>query len=255
MSACRVAALAVAILLALAPSRSGAAEEGSGAAELETALEWADAQPRSADSAYNAGLALAHADRLGEALFQLERAHLLAPIDREIQDARYVVERELRRRRIRDASTSSVTEGEPRAVSWWRFFAVFPPATYALLTLALTWLACGLFLWRRRLGRGALRDGLTIGAGASTLVLTLVAVMWGGQAWTARALEPAVVTATTPRFRDAPDELSRVRASDDLYEGAVVLIRERRGDWTQLELVDGARVWVTAGTASPLRRR
>ncbi len=248
------------VAVVLLPASAVAQEDGASTladddGSARWAARWADDNPLDPGASYNAGLRAAHADRLGRSVFYLERAHLLAPFDRQIQDARTRVQRELRRRRLEDAGATTVTEGEPIALSWWRFFSGVPPLTYALMSLALVWLLIALLVARPRARKGALRDAVTIVAGLSALGILFVATMWIGQAVTTLRLEPGVVVATTPRFRDAPDELSRLRSSADLSEGAIVLIRERREGWCLVELVEGDRVWVTADTVRTVSRR
>ncbi len=197
-------------------------------------------------SAFNAGLAFAHDDRLGAAILAFERAHLQAPLDREIQDASAASRREARRRRAEALPNVTITEGEPAAAFWWRFFGFVPTQTAALLILVATWLTFGLLtLWRRTLP-GARRDAILIAATTLGSIAIAAGAWWTGAALTARSITPAVVTDSSPEYRDAPDELSRPRRQPNLYEGAVVLIREERGAWTLVELVDRETVWVTA---------
>lgn len=247
------------------PSRSeGAEASGQGAPEAEparapasdrsadSAVALAIARPDDADAALNAGVVLAHEGRLGEAVLYLERALILAPLDRGIQDARAVVQREARSRRIESSGSRTLTEGEPVSVTRWRFFALLPERSYAVVVLTCSWLSFGILLVRRRLRSAGWRDGTAAAAGLALLVLLSAAALWIGRAVSNRSVEPAVVVAAEPRYRDAPDELSRERPHADLYEGGVVRIVARRGQWTLVELVGGEEVWVAAPVAVPL---
>lgn len=260
-----VATALVAAVVVAAEKPSTAPAETSGTTEASGALRGvvepfdpdvlasdADASPYDPDLAFNAALALARADRVGEAVLYIERALALAPLDRGIQDTRLIVQREARARRIEAAGSRTLTEGEPPGVTRWRFFALLPTGTYAGLVLGASWLCFGLLAVRRRTRPGGWRDGLAVGAAFALLVLVGAGSMWAGRAFTARHTEPAVVVAADPRFRDAPDELSRPRNHADLYEGGVVLIRDRRDEWVQIELVGGDLVWVDRAIARPL---
>lgn len=200
-----------------------------------------------ADDYLNAGLQAAEAGELGDAILAFERAHLAAPLDREIQDARASAQAEARRRRAEGHASQSFIEGEPRGVTWWRFFNSLRTDVFAGLLLGGTWLLFGLLFARRRAEKTAVKDALAVGAMLAFMLIIGSVTMWGGAEATQR-LGVAVVVDEDVRFRDAPDELARLRSQPNLYQGAVVLILEARGEFSEIRLVDGEDVWVrTAG--------
>lgn len=205
---------------------------------------------RNADLALNLGVRYARADDLGRATLWLERAHHLAPRDRQIEDALGAVRGEIRRRRAESSAGGSFTDGEPAALSWWRTFGLFSRATYAYTLLAATWLLFGALLARRRTTAQTARDALATLAVVSAIAAATAATWWAGSRHTAASLNPVVVIEPQPRGRSAPDELAAATRHPDLYAGAVGLIRDQRGAWSQIELVDGHRLWVDAHTVA-----
>src|SRR5699024_12690411 len=94
-------------------------------------------------------------------------------------------------------------------------------------------------------------------AGATTATLSFVsavlaAVCWFGAARTSENLDPAVVVEPSPRLYHAPDELSKPTHHPDLYEGAVVLIRNQSSNWTQIELAGKTKIWVKREIVVPI---
>jgi hypothetical protein len=201
-----------------------------------------------ADDFLNSGIDAAEDGGLGHAVLAFERAHLAAPLDREIQDARAAAQAEARRRRAEGHTSQSFVEGEPSEVTWWRFFSSFRTDTYAAVLLAATWLLFGLLLARRRTERTAVRDALVVGSLLAVIFVAGAAMMWVG-AMATQELGVAVVVEDEVRFRDAPDELARLRSQPNLYQGAVVVILEQRSEFSRIRLVDGENVWVRNGAA------
>lgn len=196
-----------------------------------------------ADEVLNAGLEAATAGELGEAILAFERAHRLAPLDREIQDARAAAQSEARRRRAEASARQAFVEGEPTAVTRWRFFGMLRVEVYAVVLLLAAWWTFGLLGFRRRATRTAVRDALTVGALLGAVVIVCSGTMWIGAEMTG-ALGVAVVVDDDPHFREAPDELSRLQSQPNLYQGAVVVVLEERDAYERLRLVDGEEVWV-----------
>ena len=208
------------------------------------------AQPH-ADDYLNAGIDAAEAGELGEAVLAFERAHFAAPLDREIQDARATAQAEARRRRAEDQSSQSFVEGEPNEVTWWRFFSALRADVFAALLLGGVWLLFALLSVRRQTQRTALKDALTVGGLFAVTAIVGSATMWIGATATER-LGVAVVVDDEVRFREAPDELARLRTQPNLYQGAVVVILEQRSEFSRIRLVDGEDVWVRSGSVTPV---
>lgn len=199
-----------------------------------------------ADDALNMGIEAATDGALGAAVLAFERALRMAPLDREIQDARAAAQSEARRRRAEANARQSFVEGEPSAVTRWRFFGMLRAEVYALLLLAGTWWTFGLLGLRRRSKRTAVKDALTVGTLLGGAVMMASGSMWVGAVLTG-GVGVAVVVGDDPHFREAPDELSRRRSQPNLYEGAVVVVLEERGAYARVRLVDGESVWVEEG--------
>ena len=218
-------------------------------ASIEEALAIVEAHPDDPAAAHVLGLRYAHAGQIGLATLYLERSHLLAPLQRETGDALHTVRREARRRRAESMPSQIIMEGEPPGVFWWRFFHVFSMRVYAMGVLLSLWAFFGLLaLWRRMDATGR-RDAVLVVALGIAFIGVNAGVFWAGATWTTNNHEPAVVVASSPRFVDAPDEISRSRRQANLYEGAIAVIIEDRDDWRLLQLVDGEEVWVRANVA------
>ncbi|MCB9506288.1 MAG: hypothetical protein H6698_00155 [Myxococcales bacterium] len=241
----RRAALCAVLVTWSAAAVASTGEVSAAAADVDAAIAAAATAPLDPNAALNAGVLLARADRLGEAAYYLERARALAPLDRDAEDALTQLHGEARRRRAQATSGSSFTEGEPEAVKRWRLFAGVSTDVLAVSLAVGVWAWFGALLARRRVTKPAVRDALAVVASVGALTAAIAGAGWWGRAIATR-VRPAVVIAADPRLRDAPDELSRARRDPNLYEAAVVVVREDRGDWRRVELVDGAQVWVTA---------
>ncbi len=225
-------------LAALLTMSNVALAQGADAAAL------AEARPTDPDAAFNAGLAAAHADSLGWATLWLERAHRLAPLDREIEDALQAVRREARRVRAEESATRSYVEGEAPALYWWRFLAPFQPARCGLGFLVLSTLASLLIGAGLRADRRAVRETLVALGVAAFALAGLTGAAWVARVQLEARVVPAVVVAEAPRARSAPDDLATARRLPELYSGAVVTVVERRGSHTHVALVSGQTVWV-----------
>ena len=124
-----IAATAATLAAALLQAATLAAQPAPSA----DAVAAARALPNNADAALNAGVASAERDELGPAVLWLERAALLAPIDREIEDALQAAHREARRARAERFSSGTLIEGEPPMLFWWRFLQGINERTLAWL--------------------------------------------------------------------------------------------------------------------------
>lgn len=215
---------------------------------------WADANPRSADAALNAGLRFVDADQLGMALVYLERARLMAPLDREIEDALQTVAREARHRRAEEAGDETITEGEPDAMAWFRFFHVMRPTAYRWLLLMAVWMSALLCVAWRRMTPGVARDAVLVATLLSGVTAASAAFFTAGAAWSEANIAPAVIVVDAPLYREAPDELSPQRRHTDLFEGALVKVLERRGEeWVHIEIAGGETLWVAPASLVEIR--
>lgn len=241
-----LAAASVATVL-LCPAASFAQEAPEDPVAVARAL------PRSADAALNAGIASAEVDDLGPAVLWLERAALLAPIDREIEDALQAAHREARRARAERFSSGTLIEGEPPMLFWWRFLQGINENTLAWLLVTTNAFGFVLLTLARRDKAGHRRDLLHVAAAILLVAMTTSAALWATRTVLASQIDPAVVLPADPQGRSAPDELAALRRLPDLFAGAVVLINDERGSWRRVQLVSGESVWLDATEIERIR--
>lgn len=187
---------------------------------------------------------LALEQRLGEATLHLERARYLRPFDLELRHGLDLLRQEVQRARMERFVQGRMTQGEPSDLWWWRLFHVLPSRVWAGGALVLMWAACTLWMLRRRMRSSVPRDAVSVSGVLSALLCVVFTLCWIGTIRTSSDLEPGVVVVKNPRYFHAPDELASTTFSPDLYEGAVVLIRGRQQNWSEIELANGERVWV-----------
>lgn len=189
---------------------------------------------------------------LGVAALHLERARYLRPTDVQIRAGLDLLRQQIQRERMKLHHQSSMTQGEPRGLWWWRIFHTLPSRIWAWAGLAALWFAVGMWIVMRRMPISTLRDGVLAAAVVSFLLSVGSFSCWFGSVRSTERLEPGVVTDPAPRYFRAPDELASPAVSPDLYTGAVVLIHELGGDWAEVELAGQQRVWVHARTVEPI---
>lgn len=187
---------------------------------------------------------LALEQRLGEATLHLERARYLRPFDLELRRGLDLLRQEVQRARMERFVQGRMTQGEPSDLWWWRLFHVLPSRVWAGGALVWMWAACALWMLRRRMRSSVPRDAVSVSGVLSALLCVVFTLCWVGTIRTSSDLEPGVIVVKNPRYFHAPDELASTMISPDLYEGAVVLIRGRQQDWSEVELANGERVWV-----------
>jgi hypothetical protein len=241
--------LGLCLLLGTLPG-PGAAQQPGPTSALEEARAAVEAAPWSADRWFNQGLLLAQAGQAGPAVLALEQAQLHAPWDRGVWDLRQRVQQEVRHQRA-GQSSSRVLVGEPALVSSWRTVRVIP---VWLLTASLTlacWMIGGGGLWFRRARPGTRSLPATVAAVG--VLLALSSAGWlGARRMLDRWADPAVVVASRPVWREAPDELSMTREHPGLHPGSIVRLRERRQPWCRVELADGQQVWMREYDVTPI---
>ena len=189
---------------------------------------------------------------LGTAALHLERARYLRPTDVQIREGLDLLRQQIQRERMTRHHQSSMTQGEPKGLWWWRIFHTLPSRIWAWAGLIELWLAVGLWLVVRRMPVTSMRDGVIAAAVVSFILSVASFSCWFGSVRSAERLEPGVVTDPAPRYFRAPDELASPAESADLYTGAVVLIHEMGDDWAEIELAGQQRVWVHARTVEPI---
>jgi hypothetical protein len=213
----------------------------------ESLAEWqakVGEMPLNVDVLFNAGLAAAHAGKLGYARLYVERAHVLQPFDREITDTRNVIKRAVGRQHIEQLEGDEYTEGTPDGIGTWRVTRILPQTLSAILLVLSLWLAAVAYIFFRS-SSNRLRRNLSIGAITLLLIVTAISgLLWGGARWTADRVTPAVVVDANPVYQEAPDALDSTRTSRELYEGALVAIEASTEGWKRIRLADEQSVWV-----------
>jgi len=212
--------------------------------EPPDAVRLAEQYPFDASLAFNAALELAARDEAGRAVAELERAQLLSPLDTDIFDARQTILQHTRREHASRGTTREFTAGEPSTIVWWRLFRAIPLDLQLGLLALSSWLLFGGLAVRRR-AIGLVRDAALVALTGGVLLSIFAGVLAGGRAWTEWNVAPAVVIASDPLCREAPDELARTRTHPNLYPGVMSAVRSERDRWLELELPGGDRVWVT----------
>lgn len=188
----------------------------------------------------------------GQAILYLERARYLRPFDLDIRQGLVLVRQQIQRNRMNRFRHVQLTQGEPDGLSWWRAFNVLPTRIWAAAAMTTLWAAFLLWLIVRRMRTSVPKDALATTAALSLLLSILTSICWFGAARTTQSLEPGVVIDTQPHLFHAPDELSTPQQHPDLYEGAVVLIRNQSAGWTEVELAGRQRIWVDRDTVAPI---
>lgn len=188
----------------------------------------------------------------GDAILHMERARYLRPFDLEIRQGLDLIRQRVQRNRMNRFRQMRLTQGEPDELWWWRAFNVLPTRMWAAATLALLWCAFLFWLILRRMKTSVRKDAVATTATLSFVSAVLAAVCWFGAARTSENLDPAVVVEPSPRLYHAPDELSKPTHHPDLYEGAVVLIRNQSSNWTQIELAGKTKIWVKREIVVPI---
>lgn len=193
---------------------------------------------------FNLGLAYAHLEDFGLSTFHLTQAHFMAPRATDIGDSLALVRAEAQRRRAEAAQSDEVTKGEPAAVFWLDFFLRLERSEVELAIIVASWLAFGLLLLLRRMSKSALRDAAAVAAILSLVVLVLSAAYAVGGSIVRDSVRPGVVVVEQPLVRQGPDRHAPRAIEAELSIGSVVLIREERGPWVQVELAEERVGWL-----------
>lgn len=194
----------------------------------------------------------AQSSAYGQALLHLERARYLRPFDLEIREGLDLVRQQIQRNRMNLFRHVQLTQGEPDGLWWWRAFNVLPTRIWAAGSLVTLWIAFLLWLVLRRMRTSVPKDAFATTAVLSLVLSIMSSMGWAGATYTMQNLEPGVIVDTQPHLFHAPDELSTPKQHPDLYEGAVVLIRNRSAGWTEVELAGRERIWVKHATVAPI---
>lgn len=239
------------VLLALVLSASCATAESADTKETSDAQE-DTAQAWNAQHNVQQAFLSAEAGAFGDAVLHMERARYLRPFDLEIRQGLDLLRQRVQRDRMNRFRHVRLTQGEPDGLWWWRAFNVLPTRIWATFALFTLWLA--FILWRvvRRMDSSVRKDAVGTTATLNLLVAVFAATCWLGAARTTQLLEPGVIIDAEPELFHAPDELSEPMRHPDLYEGAVVLIRNQSSAWTQIELAGRAKAWVLRESVSPI---
>jgi tetratricopeptide (TPR) repeat protein len=193
---------------------------------------------------YNLGLAYYRNEQLGPALLHLEKAHKLAPYDKEVRKNLQLIRNEQE-----DGMLPLPTFF---LYDWWhRVAARLQPDSWGVLALVFLFFGVGLilaWLWFRRAEQQpkwypqtrALRLPLL---GSMLSVLALLFVLFANSRVKALARnDQAVILPASVDVRVAPSEDTDI--DFQLHEGLRVRILDDFEGWRKVELVDGRSGWV-----------
>jgi tetratricopeptide (TPR) repeat protein len=205
-------------------------------AEAAAAYETLAAGHTSAALAYNLGNAYYRQGRIGKAVLQYERAHRLAPRDRDIRENLEFARQQMKE--PQPAFTAALRDGiaglaglNELAVLC-SFFSVIFFGTFA----------AGLLVRRRRIALVAVVAFLGLLLSGAWLLLKLDA-----EVWTATG----IVVAGPAEVRNGPGAENSVGFT--LPEGRKVLLLGASGDWTAVGLpAEGLRGWIEKKFVEPL---
>lgn len=199
---------------------------------------------RSAGLHYNLGLAYYRSEQLGPALLHLEKAHKLAPYDKEVRKNLQLIRNEQE-----DGMLPLPTFF---LYDWWhRVAARLQPDSWGVLALVFLFFGAGLILawlcFRRAAQRPSWypkkRAGRLPLLGGTLLVLALLFVLFANSRVKALAQnDQAVILPASVDVRVAPSEDTDI--DFQLHEGLRVRILDDFEGWRKIELVDGRSGWV-----------
>lgn len=252
MRAPLVAGVVFALVGALAPSPSSAqsfeavfaranrafdAHRYEEAARLYEALVAAGVDD--ADVHFDLGTAYAEAGRYGRAMVAFERALSVRPSDPAAEQGLSQAEALLARRRA--AREGEATTGR-RGSLLDALGRTVPEGSWALLVIALSWLAFVSMAVLVHARRETLRLGLGITASVASLGLAFAAVGLGARLGWHREGRPAIVVEARIELREAPD--GRARAIGSAVEGERVEVLSTRDGYARIRVPGRGRGWV-----------
>lgn len=187
---------------------------------------------------YDLGNCYLQAGDLGRAILHYRRAERLIPRDPLLMD------------NLREARSRRITNIEPtrrgaviRNVFFWHFETTWISRVVAcLITYAFFWL----FLSVRAFFR---RRAFVYAAMACFVVMLLLAGSVAAEYWATRHAPAGVVTAMDVVVSKGPGSGYQRQFEQPLQPGAEFRLRERRGEWWNIELPDGQTGWIEASSA------
>ncbi|MFO0692602.1 MAG: tetratricopeptide repeat protein [Polyangiales bacterium] len=252
MRATLASGLLFALVLAVAPSRGSAqsfeavyarahqafdAHRYEDAARLYEALVAAGVDD--ADVYFDLGTAYAEAGRYGKAMVAFERSLSVRPSDPATDQGLSQAEALLARRRA--AREGEATTGR-RGSLLDALGRTVPEGSWALLVLALSWLAFLSLAVLVHARRETLRLGLGITASVASLGLAFATVGLGARLGWFREGRPAIVVEPRIELREAPDD--RARALGAAEEGERVEVLSTRDGYARIRVPGRGRGWV-----------
>lgn len=188
------------------------------------------------DLYYNLGNAYFRLGRLGPAIYNYERALLLAP---GMPDAAYNLEvaRAAVAEKVRDRMAGA--EQDPR---WIRMVKAFTISELTLWLLGLNLLFFSLLLVLRFLDSGFRRSVLTVLTAFVGLGLLLFATLFAGNIYARERIETGVILPDQIVMREGQGVQTAERGL--LHAGLRVRVLETRGEWMRIRLSNGVEGWI-----------
>ncbi|MBT8495987.1 MAG: tetratricopeptide repeat protein [Deltaproteobacteria bacterium] len=188
------------------------------------------------DLYYNLGNAYFRLGRLGPAIYNYERALLLAP---GMPDATYNLEvaRSAVAEKVRDRMAGA--EQEPR---WMRMVNAFTISELTMWLLVTNLLLFALLVALRFLDTGFRRSVLMVLTAFVAVALLAFASLFGGNIYARERVQTGVVLPDQIAMREGQGEQTAERGL--LHAGVRVRVLETRGKWMRIRLSNGVEGWI-----------
>ncbi|MCQ2278016.1 MAG: tetratricopeptide repeat protein [Bacteroidales bacterium] len=211
-------------------------EQGQYQQSVELYQTLIDGGYESASLYYNLGNAYYRQNEAGQALLWYERAHRLAPADRDIRENLEFVY----------SHTEDNIETLPQflVVRWWNAVcSIANPRGWMTILIVVLFLLGGavvLFFLARSY---QMRKAGLIASGVMTLVMMLCVGLTVSSSFSAHSRSEAIVTAPMSVIKSSPDQGSVDKFI--LHEGSKVKISDRVDSWLKVTIADGSKGWVS----------
>ncbi|GAB5550995.1 MAG: tetratricopeptide repeat protein [Saprospiraceae bacterium] len=184
---------------------------------------------------YNLGNCYYRLDKMGESVLNYERALLLAPKDKEIQENLAFVKGQLKDEII-------ALDVFPLIAFWKNMRNSFTAGTWTFLALVLFWLGiAGFIIWILAPQRKHRIKGFYLG-GVALILFVLPLLLAIGRKQEMKNPQKAVVLTDGLNLHATPSEGSETLYV--LFEGATINTLESAGNWEKVSLANGYQGWV-----------
>lgn len=193
---------------------------------------------------FNLGNTHYKSNRLGPSIFYFEKALLLAPGDREIQDnLRYA-----QQQRIDDIEVLPLSLGRQLSMS---FLGWFHYDTWAAIAVGFSFLLSALFIvYFVSINSKQKRLFFVLGSIAGFLFIGSLLSAWAAYT-TYQREQPAIIFERQTTLNEAPND--RAEVLFDLHEGTKVYVLDQLDEWARVRLENGLTGWMPASAIRKLK--